>query len=87
MHQTHFIPKKKITVIQAVAVPVVPPPADSAEYRKQRAENYGFRQIGEALPENVTLKNVIDSLPKKVTSIFLSVSCFHVISTKLNFYN
>jgi len=49
-----------------VAVPVAPSPADSTEYRKQLSENYGFSQIGEPLPENVTLKDVIDSLPKKV---------------------
>lgn len=56
-------------VVQAVAVPVAPPPeADSAEYRKQLAEGYGFKQIGEPLPDNVTLKDVIETLPKKVLS-------------------
>ncbi|TQD82908.1 hypothetical protein C1H46_031572 [Malus baccata] len=57
-------------VVQAVAVPVAPPPeADSAEYRKQLAESYGFKQIGEPLPDNVTLKDVIETLPKKVFEI------------------
>lgn len=55
--------------MQAVAAPVAPPPeADSAEYRKQLAESYGFKRIGEPLPDNVTLKDVIETLPKKVLS-------------------
>ncbi|CAJ2679772.1 unnamed protein product [Trifolium pratense] len=32
-------------------------------------ERYGFEQIGEPLPDNVTLKDVIASLPKKVFEI------------------
>ncbi|KAJ9141144.1 hypothetical protein P3X46_031717 [Hevea brasiliensis] len=55
--------------VQAVAVPVVPSSADSAQYRKQLAESYGFRQIGEPLPRNITLKEIIDTLPKKVFEI------------------
>ena len=65
-HQINFVPRKKVTVIQAVAIPVESSPVESAEYRKQLAESYGFRQIGEPLPDNVTLKDVIGSLPKKV---------------------
>jgi len=50
-----------------VAVPVQQPaPVESVEYRKQLAEDYGFRQIGELLPNDVTLKDVINSLPKEV---------------------
>lgn len=60
------MPRNRVTVIQAVAIPVEPAPAESAEYRKQLAESYGFRKIGEPLPDNVTLKDVISSLPKKV---------------------
>jgi omega-6 fatty acid desaturase (delta-12 desaturase) len=30
------------------------------------AERYGFKQIGEPLPENIKLKDIIDTLPKKV---------------------
>lgn len=57
---------KRSKIVQAVAIPVAPPPIDNAEYRKQLAESYGFEQIGEPIPENVTLKDVIDSIPKKV---------------------
>ncbi|KAL9249557.1 Omega-6 fatty acid desaturase, chloroplastic-like protein [Drosera capensis] len=58
---------------KAAAVPIVPsapsPAADSAEYRKQLAESYGFQQIGKPLPDNVTLRDIITSLPKKVFEI------------------
>ncbi|KAG6740882.1 hypothetical protein POTOM_056351 [Populus tomentosa] len=47
--------------VQAVAVPAAPSFADSAEFRKHLAESYGFRKIGEQLPDNVTLKDVLDS--------------------------
>ncbi|TKY54705.1 Omega-6 fatty acid desaturase [Spatholobus suberectus] len=67
--QRSFVTRNKVTVIRAVAIPVQPAPAESAEYRKQLAENYGFRQIGEQLPDDVTLKDVINSLPKKVFEI------------------
>lgn len=50
-----------------MAVPVQQPaPVESVEYRKQLAEDYGFRQIAEPLPSDVTLKDVINSLPKEV---------------------
>ncbi|CAN1809581.1 hypothetical protein LINPERHAP1_LOCUS25660 [Linum perenne] len=55
--------------VEAVAVPVVPSSADDSEYRKQLAESYGFRQIGEDLPNDITLKQVIDTLPKEVFEI------------------
>ncbi|XP_050364747.1 omega-6 fatty acid desaturase, chloroplastic isoform X2 [Argentina anserina] len=57
------------TFVQAIAIPVAPSSPDSAEYRKQLSENYGFRQIGEPLPDTVTLKDIIDTLPKKVFEI------------------
>ncbi|KAL8145291.1 omega-6 fatty acid desaturase, chloroplastic isoform X2 [Apium graveolens] len=60
-----FDPLRKSKIVRAVATPVAPSPADSADYRKQLCESYGFRQIAEPLPDNITLKNVIDSLPKK----------------------
>lgn len=49
-----------------MAIPVAPSPADSTEHRKQLCERYGFRQIGEPLPDNVPLKDIIETLPKKV---------------------
>ncbi|RZB55731.1 Omega-6 fatty acid desaturase, chloroplastic, partial [Glycine soja] len=67
--QRNFVTRNKVTVIRAVAIPVQPAPVESAEYRKQLAEDYGFRQIGESLPDDVTLKDVINSLPKEVFEI------------------
>lgn len=68
---------------RADAAPVAPSPEDRAEYKKQLCESCGFRQIVEPLPDSNTLKNVIDSLPQKVSDtqihdfkIFLLV--FHV---------
>lgn len=84
-HKGHSFSPKKIHIVRAVAVPVAPISEDSAEYRKQLADSYGFRQIGEPLPENVTLKDVIDSLPRKVfeiddgkawTSVLISVTSY-----------
>ncbi|KAF5946933.1 hypothetical protein HYC85_017161 [Camellia sinensis] len=75
-HQRCLIPLRRITTVRAVAVPVAPSPADSsptpaesAEYRKQLSESYGFKQIGEPLPENVALKDIVATLPKKVFEI------------------
>ncbi len=61
-------PMRRTGGIKAVAVPVPSSSVEGAEYRKQLAERYGFTQIGEPLPENVTLKDVMDTLPKKVLS-------------------
>lgn len=60
--------------MKAVAVPVASPsaessPADSSACLKQLCDSYGFRQIGQPLPENVTLKDIINSLPKKVMDL------------------
>lgn len=64
-----FDPLRKSKTVRAVAAPVAPSPADSADYRKQLCESYGFRQIAEPLPDNITLKNVTDSLPQEVSEI------------------
>ena len=55
--------------ISAVAAPVAPPssPLEDAGERQRLAEEYGFTQIGEPVPQGVTLKNVIDSIPKEVS--------------------
>jgi acyl-lipid omega-6 desaturase (Delta-12 desaturase) len=67
--QTRFsISLRKSTIVKAVAVPVAPPAADSKEHRDQLCESYGFRQIGEPLPDNITVKDIIETLPKKVIS-------------------
>ncbi|KAL0013531.1 hypothetical protein SO802_000600 [Lithocarpus litseifolius] len=68
-HQQFLLPKRKSRLIQAVAIPVVPSPADTVEYRKQLAESYGFKQIGEPLPDNIKIKDIINTLPKKVFEI------------------
>ncbi|KAH7546182.1 hypothetical protein FEM48_Zijuj01G0173400 [Ziziphus jujuba var. spinosa] len=67
--QQYLNSRRKIELVQAVAVPFSPAPADTAEYRKELSESYGFKQIGESLPKNVTLKDIIDTLPKKVFEI------------------
>ncbi|CAN1224253.1 Omega-6 fatty acid desaturase, chloroplastic [Linum grandiflorum] len=59
---------RRAKTVQAVAALIVSS-ADGSEYRKQLAESYGFKQIGEDLPENITLKQVIDTLPKEVFEI------------------
>lgn len=57
-------------IVKAVAVSVAPPsPADNAEYRQQLCQEYGFRQIGEPLPDNVTLRDITETLPKEVISV------------------
>lgn len=65
----HLSRKKETKIIEAVAIPVLPPSLETAENRKQLSELYGFTQIGEPLPENVTMKDVIETLPKKVFEI------------------
>ncbi|CAH1438828.1 unnamed protein product [Lactuca virosa] len=63
--QKYVIPLRRGKIVKAVASPITPPlPADSAERRQELCENYGFRQIGEPLPDNITLRNIIDTLPK-----------------------
>ncbi|XP_010525809.1 PREDICTED: omega-6 fatty acid desaturase, chloroplastic-like isoform X2 [Tarenaya hassleriana] len=60
---------KRTSCVKAAAIPIAQPSADSAEYRKKLAESYGFKQIGEDLPDNVTLKDIIGTLPKEVFEI------------------
>lgn len=67
-----------------MAIPVEPAPAESAEYRKELAESYGFKQIGEPLPDNVTLKDVINSLPKKVAFLMIYVMFYSITTFVLN---
>lgn len=70
-----FHRKRVSNIFQASVVPPPPPPPplqqDTSDELQRNAmcESYGFTQIGEPLPENVTLKNIIDSLPKKVIYI------------------
>ncbi|XP_024390435.1 omega-6 fatty acid desaturase, chloroplastic [Physcomitrium patens] len=57
--------------ISAVAAPIAPPssPLEDAGERQRLAEEYGFTQIGEPVPADVTLKKVIDSFPSEVFEI------------------
>lgn len=57
---------KTAKFVRAAVLPISPPLLDDEEKRKQMSESYGFTQIGEPLPDNVTLKDVMDTLPKKV---------------------
>lgn len=73
----HFVPSKQRGGLQAAVLPVAPPILEDEEKRKEMAEDFGFTQIGEQLPDSVTLKDVMDTLPKEVpvpadnTSVFL----------------
>ncbi|KAK6151597.1 hypothetical protein DH2020_014232 [Rehmannia glutinosa] len=60
---------KNRSIVKAVAISVAPSPADNAEDRQKLCQDYGFRQIGETLPDNVTLRDIVDTLPKKVFEI------------------
>ncbi|MFS7981856.1 putative acyl-lipid omega-6 desaturase (cytochrome b5) [Helianthus anomalus] len=69
-HQRYVIPLRRGKTVKSVASPVTAPlPADGEQQRKELCESYGFRQIGEPLPDDVTLKNIIDTLPKTVFEI------------------
>ncbi|PIA45769.1 hypothetical protein AQUCO_01600190v1 [Aquilegia coerulea] len=64
-----FSQKKENKIIQAVAISVSPSALENADHRKQLADLYGFTKIGEPLPDNITMKDVIETLPKKVFEI------------------
>ena len=65
--------------LQHVVVPMAPtapsPAADDPDYLKKLAESYGFQQIGEPLPDDVTVRDIIASLPKKALEA-CSISVF-----------
>uniref|UniRef100_A0A2P2LBA9 Omega-6 fatty acid desaturaseic n=1 Tax=Rhizophora mucronata TaxID=61149 RepID=A0A2P2LBA9_RHIMU len=65
----YFSHLKGNRTIQSMAIQVAPSSVDGFQFRKQLAESFGFKQVGEPLPENVTLKDVMDTLPKKVFEI------------------
>ncbi|KAH9299246.1 hypothetical protein KI387_030928 [Taxus chinensis] len=52
-----------------VALPLAPSPLHDLEERNHLCEEYGFTQIGEPVPSNITLKNVIDTIPQEVFAI------------------
>lgn len=68
---------RKCLQVSAVAVPTAPlstsesfrnPLEDPAE-RERLAKEYGFRKIGEPLPDNITLRQIVETLPKEVFEI------------------
>lgn len=80
-----FLPLKQRGGLQAAALPVTPPLLDDEIKRQQMSEDYGFKQIGEQLPDNVTLKDVMDTMPKEVPTtntsyaVDVSLSCTQVL--------
>ncbi|XP_057969783.1 omega-6 fatty acid desaturase, chloroplastic-like [Malania oleifera] len=67
--QQHLVPVKRTKIVKAVAVPPTASSIDGIEYRKHLAKSYGFAQIAEPIPETVTLKDIADTLPKKLLEI------------------
>ena len=65
--------------VSAVATPLARPAfrLDDPEERERLAGEYGFRKIGEPVPDNITLKQITDSIPAEVSSIptKYSISC------------
>jgi omega-6 fatty acid desaturase (delta-12 desaturase) len=64
-----------VTCSAVTAAPAVAAPADagrlSAEGRAALAEQLGYRTIGADLPEDVTLTQIISSLPKEVGPVII----------------
>ncbi|XP_020692677.1 omega-6 fatty acid desaturase, chloroplastic isoform X1 [Dendrobium catenatum] len=69
-HQSiHFSSKKLIKVVRAYVIPISPSLQVNDIIRSDMCKTYGFIKIGEAVPDNVTLKDIITTLPKKVFEI------------------
>lgn len=72
-HEQWMGKRRRSKFVQHVAVPMAPsapsPAADDPDYLENLAESYGFQQIGNPLPDDVTLRDIITSLPKKVFEI------------------
>lgn len=84
----HFLPTNQRGGLQAAVLPVAAPILDDGEKRKQMAEDFGFTHIGEELPDSVTLKDVMDSLPKEVPTVNTSmilVFYLHKFSCKFGY--
>ncbi|KAG6504782.1 hypothetical protein ZIOFF_037129 [Zingiber officinale] len=65
----HSFSQKVSYRVRAAAVTASPTFLDNAEERKLLAEKYGFMQIGKPLPNNITMKDIMDTLPKKLFEI------------------
>jgi len=70
IHHDQWMGMRRSKFVQHVVAPKAPsapsPAADDPNDLKKLAETYGFQQIGEPLPDDVTLRDIITSLPKKV---------------------
>lgn len=64
-----FSRKKFIKVVRASVVPISPSLLVNDIQRSDMCKTYGFMKIGEAVPDNVTLKDIIATLPKKVSQL------------------
>lgn len=69
--------KRLPEVIHAAVLPISPSLLDNEEQRLKMCENYGFTQIGEPLPDNITLKDVMETLPKKVHLLCCLLNLFY----------
>ncbi|KAJ3677211.1 hypothetical protein LUZ60_002935 [Juncus effusus] len=60
---------KSNLIRRAVATPVTITANNEEQNKSLMCEKYGFTQIGEQVPDNITLKDVMDTLPKTVFEI------------------
>ncbi|XP_057969786.1 omega-6 fatty acid desaturase, chloroplastic-like isoform X2 [Malania oleifera] len=69
-HQGCLIPLKRINHVRAMAICHTQTLTDNtADYRKNLAQSYGYTQIGEPLPRNVTLRSIVETIPKEMYEI------------------
>lgn len=69
--------KRPPEVLQAAVLPTSPSSLDNEDQRQKMCENYGFTQIGEPLPDNISLKDVMETLPKKVHVSYCLLNKFY----------
>eukprot|EP00899_Mesostigma_viride_P020694 jgi/Mesvir1/28626/Mv04496-RA.2 len=84
--------RQRLPVISMVAVAPSAQPAEepprvqtspplTAEQRAELAKKYGFEQIGEEVPDGVTLKQIIESMPAEVFELNEGKAWFQVALT------
>lgn len=82
--------KKENLLVRAAVVPdttlllsdneeqniLLSPNNSNEEEKKKICEMYGFTQIGDPMPDNITLKDIMETLPKKVLthSLYFSIT-------------
>jgi hypothetical protein len=55
------------------------PNNNNEDQKRKMCEMYGFTQIGDPVPDNITLKDIMDTLPKKV----LPHSLYYLVASVL----